>query len=325
MGVLENGSVHYSVQVQAQHTKAFVQQKARSIAPELINAAQVKTIFDNNIYSLVKNYPILNDKDMVNQNTTSEKTTLDLDYSEFSKIFTTRVDVSPGGSDQIGVLNCDCKRGLLAQACEKVIRAKKEKLEHERFPWGVDKPINDRDLYEWVRDFPDNEEFKQLTTRVEGFSTGFGLINRNGDGVVPITSEQAKMNWIRQNVIVNAQRQGLNKLYIFTPEGVGATEVIEQGITIKFIPTVNIDNIQQRVTDNRGFFGQMNPRTGNGNDLTDGILRLENSADAETVTAEILDKIGLLMQPQSLDLLYKTLGGQDKVSYKFSNYKYIAN
>lgn len=331
MGTINNGIVSYSVQVQAQHTTAFSKQKklgkkiASNIATtEVINGAQIKSVLDTSLYGLVKNYPIVNNTNIVNQSIPG-KTTLDLDPIEYSKIFKTEVDIVNGDSDQIGTISYECKRGLLTQACEKIIQLNREKIEREEFPWGIDKPTNDKDLYEWIRDFPEYEDFKELTTKTEGFSTAFGLINRNGDDVIPITSEETKMNWVRKNVMPTLSEKGINRLYIFTPEGVGATNVVEQGVNITFIPTTAIDKIQRRVTDNSGFYGAMKPRVGNGNGLTDGILRFENNTDAEKIVGEILEQIGLFMQPSSLNLLYQSIGQKEKINYRFSNYKYMAN
>lgn len=319
MGVMNNGVIQYSVQMKAQHTAALTAQKRANQfkidnrnPSKLINAVDVKATIDTALYLMVKNHPIhFDNRKMVNVGNTDVP--LDLSLDKFNQIFTTNVMVFPGDSDEIGTIQCECVRGRLFRECEDFIRRKQNELNHMDFPRRFQKPDNDLELFEWNRDFKNYEEFAQMTTKTEGFSTGFAFINKNAEGTLPITSEETKNYWISSEILPRAIEQNLTQCFIFTPLGVSANPIQMRGITFNFIPTAFVDQIQARVQDNRTAVGD------------DGSQRMINETGAEKVVADVLTEVGNFLQPAALNMFFHDHNKNNQIKYSFSNYKYIAS
>ena len=319
MAQVAGGVVQFGVQVSMQHTSVVALQKDKNYKG--FDGEAVRTLYDNYLYGIVRSQEIhINQKDIVNQTIsthTVENTRgiLDLTPTEFHNIFQTHVDVFQGKSDEVGNLICDCNRGKLFMCCRDIISKRKKDLEYEKFPRAVQKPINDLELYEWIRDFPEMTEFKELTTKSEGFSTGFGLINKNGSNTTPITSEQTKMNLVRRELIDQAAKAGVSTLYYFTPQGVASNTIVEQGITINFIPVPDniLTNMQRRIQDNSHLFNSLNPV------IDDGAEGIDIDGEAEAVVANLLSTLKTSLDIGPLNNYFNLFSGKTK--YTFSNFR----
>lgn len=318
----QSGETSFSLQIRAIHTQALSQQKQMSRGMqnllESINVSVVETTFNHYMLSLV------------NSNSKHVK----FNPIEFSSFFPIQISSFAGNSDQVGQLSCKYSRGKIAAFCKEKLRLRIH-AEKSNFPWFMQKPQNDLELFEWTKDFLKTEQFKGLSTKNEDFATGFALVNKNAYGAAPFVDERSKRDWFREKMYSSARDRELKEMYVFVPQGTSTEYFTEGGITVYFIPTPSLDEIQTRIEDNSGLFRSKTDDLLPINDapqdtqsemmsnvVLDGSSRFDLDQQTEDTVSEIFSLIKTGIDPVPLNGYFDTLGSQQGIRYNFQNLRY---
>ena len=183
------------------------------------------------------------------------------------------------------------------------------------------KPINDRELYEWQQGLQTDPRLQRLSTKEDNFATGFCLIgspaNFSNVETIPF-DDRTRYEW-SSKLAEKAMSTSVNEMYVFVPTSVRGEEFVRDGIRFHFVPTTNsnFNILYQKVQDNMGFeksqlgglssnsFHMMDIKLGqsmsshfifyqsviSAMQYNDGAQRIPLETLAESATGEILDYI----------------------------------
>lgn len=128
------------------------------------------------------------------------------------------------------------------------------KVDTENIPITImQRPVNDLELSEWIEgSLDDRAGLRDISTKQEGFSTGFCLVNKIRDALKLPFNASNRGQWAMEQVF-QAERLGITDLYVVTPAGSGEDTLQLGGINFHFVTTTNhfLDRIEQKIQDNK--------------------------------------------------------------------------
>ena len=128
------------------------------------------------------------------------------------------------------------------------------KVDSETIPVTImQRPVNDLELSEWIKgSLDDRSSLRDLSTKQEGFSTGFCLVNKVRDAQKLPFNATNRSQWAMEQVF-QAERLGITDLYVVTPVGAGEDTLQLGGVNFHFVTTSNhyLDRIEQSIQDNK--------------------------------------------------------------------------
>ena len=197
--------------------------------------------------------------------------------SEYSKIFNTVSDPYKQNANTIGYLTVQYDGEILKEYWKKRIAIKKQD-----YSIAFQNPTIDLELDEWLRGFGKENPLGKISTKDDGFATGFCLvegINKVQD--LPFNTTNHRQ-WV-QKILPLAEKQEIKDLYVFTPMGMRSDSYSEQGIVIHFIPIsdTNLDDLNRRIVDNKNL---IKTELHNTDDPTVGPIEIQSM-----VTGDIAD------------------------------------